>query len=99
MGQKVNPIGFRLGIHRDWDSRWFAVKEYSDFVLEDHKIRTFLKKRLLQAGVSKVEIERPWFESRSGRARISLKMPEAYRKLDTYCSTVLNISAFVELSQ
>lgn len=58
MGQKVNPIGFRLGIHRDWDSRWFAVKEYSDFVLEDHKIRTFLKKRLLQAGVSKVEIER-----------------------------------------
>jgi small subunit ribosomal protein S3 len=58
LGQKVNPIGFRLGIHRDWDSRWFAVKEYSDFVLEDHKIRTFLKKRLLQAGVSKVEIER-----------------------------------------
>lgn len=58
MGQKVNPIGFRLGIHRDWDSRWFAVKEYSDFVLEDHKIRSFLKKRLLQAGVSRVEIER-----------------------------------------
>ncbi len=58
MGQKVNPIGFRLGIHRDWDSRWFAVKEYSDFVLEDHKIRSFLKKRLLQAGVSKIEIER-----------------------------------------
>jgi len=58
LGQKVNPIGFRLGIHRDWDSRWFAVKEYSDFVLEDHKIRSFLKKRLLQAGVSRVEIER-----------------------------------------
>ncbi len=58
MGQKVNPIGFRLGIHRDWDSRWFAVKEYSDFVLEDHKIRSFLKKRLVQAGVSRVEIER-----------------------------------------
>jgi small subunit ribosomal protein S3 len=58
LGQKVNPIGFRLGIHRDWDSRWFAVKEYSDFVLEDHKIRSFLKKRLLQAGVSKIEIER-----------------------------------------
>jgi len=58
LGQKVNPIGFRLGIHRDWDSRWFAVKEYSDFVLEDHKIRSFLKKRLVQAGVSRVEIER-----------------------------------------
>lgn len=58
MGQKVNPIGFRLGIHRNWDSRWFAGKEYSVFVLEDHHIRKFLKKRLFQAGVSRVEIER-----------------------------------------
>lgn len=58
MGQKVNPIGFRLGIHRNWDSRWFAGKEYSDFILEDHDIRKFLKKRLFQAGVSRVEIER-----------------------------------------
>ena len=58
MGQKVHPIGFRLGIHRDWDSRWFAGKEYSSFVLEDYKIRKFLKKRAAQAGVSKIEIER-----------------------------------------
>lgn len=58
MGQKVNPIGFRLGIHRNWDSRWFAGREYSDFVLEDHHIRKFLKKRLFQAGVSRIEIER-----------------------------------------
>ena len=58
MGQKVNPIGFRLGINKTWDSRWFANKEYSQFVLEDHKIRKFLKKRLAQAGVSKIEIER-----------------------------------------
>ena len=58
MGQKVNPIGFRLGIHRNWDSRWFSGKEYSGFVLEDYKIRKFLKKRLFQAGVSRVEIER-----------------------------------------
>jgi len=58
LGQKVNPIGFRLGIHRNWDSRWFAGKEYSDFVLEDYNIRKFLKTRLLQAGVSKIEIER-----------------------------------------
>lgn len=58
MGQKVNPIGFRLGIHRNWDSRWFAGKEYSGFVLEDHNIRKFLKKRLFQAGVARVEIER-----------------------------------------
>jgi small subunit ribosomal protein S3 len=58
LGQKVHPIGFRLGVHRDWDSRWFAGKEYSSFVLEDYKIRKFLKKRAAQAGVSKIEIER-----------------------------------------
>jgi small subunit ribosomal protein S3 len=58
LGQKVNPIGFRLGIHRDWDSRWFARKEYKDFVLEDYHIRRYLKKRLSQAGVSKIEVER-----------------------------------------
>ena len=58
MGQKVNPIGFRLGINRSWDSRWFSGKEYSDFVFEDYQIRRFLKTRLHQAGVSKVEIER-----------------------------------------
>ena len=58
MGQKVNPIGFRLGIHRDWNSKWFAGKEYSIFVLEDHLIRKLLKKKLHQAGVSKIEIER-----------------------------------------
>jgi small subunit ribosomal protein S3 len=58
LGQKVNPIGFRLGINRNWDSRWFAGKEYSRFVLEDYQIRKFLKSRLTQAGVSKIEIER-----------------------------------------
>jgi small subunit ribosomal protein S3 len=58
LGQKVNPIGFRLGINRNWDSRWFAGKDYSRFVLEDFQIRKFLKKRLMQAGVAKIEIER-----------------------------------------
>lgn len=58
MGQKVHPIGFRLGVNRNWDSRWFARKEYSDFVLEDYNIRKFLKKRLFQAGVARIEIER-----------------------------------------
>jgi len=58
LGQKVNPIAFRLGIHRNWDSRWFAGREYSNFVLEDYNIRKFLKKRLYQAGVSRIEIER-----------------------------------------
>jgi small subunit ribosomal protein S3 len=58
LGQKVNPIGFRLGINRDWDSKWFSGKEYSSFVFEDYNIRKFLKKKLQQAGVSKIEIER-----------------------------------------
>ena len=58
MGQKVNPIGFRLGINRDWDSKWFSRKEYSGFIFEDYNIRKFLKKKLEQAGVSKIEIER-----------------------------------------
>ena len=58
MGQKVHPIGFRLGIYKNWDSRWFAKREYGGFVLEDFRIRTFLKKRLMHAGVSKIEIER-----------------------------------------
>ena len=58
MGQKVHPIGFRLGTHRNWDSRWFAGKEYSAFVIEDYEIRKFLKGRVSQAGVARVEIER-----------------------------------------
>jgi len=58
LGQKVNPIGFRLGVHRNWDSRWFASKEYSRFLLEDFNIRKFIKNRLVQAGISKIEIER-----------------------------------------
>ncbi len=67
MGQKVNPIGFRLGVNRDWDSRWFALKEYSGFVLEDYQIRKFLGKRLSQAGVAKIEIERA-----AGKVRIRI---------------------------
>ena len=58
MGQKVHPVSFRLGINRSWDSKWFANKEYSRFIFEDFNIRKFLKKKLLQAGVSKIEIER-----------------------------------------
>lgn len=58
MGQKVHPIGFRLGIVKSWDSRWYAGEEYSGFVFEDYNIRKFLKKRAFQAGVAKIEIER-----------------------------------------
>ena len=59
MGQKVNPIGLRLGINRTWDSRWYADKNYAELLHEDLKIRSFLFKRLSQAGISKVLIERP----------------------------------------
>ena len=58
MGQKVNPLGFRLGVIKSWDSRWFAGKEYARFVEDDFRIRRFLKKKLYHAGISKIEIER-----------------------------------------
>jgi len=59
MGQKVNPIGLRLGINRTWDSRWFAKKDYATLLHEDVEIRDFLRKRLAQAGISRIIIERP----------------------------------------
>ena len=58
MGQKVNPHGLRVGVIKDWDSKWYAEADFADCLIEDHKIRTFLKKRLYSAGVSKIEIER-----------------------------------------
>lgn len=58
MGQKVNPIGLRLGIVKTWESRWYAGKNYADYILEDYKIRKFVKNKLHHAGISKVEIER-----------------------------------------
>ena len=58
MGQKVNPHGLRVGVIKDWDSKWYADKDFADNLVEDHEIRTFLKKRLYSAGVSKIEIER-----------------------------------------
>jgi small subunit ribosomal protein S3 len=60
MGQKVHPIGIRLGITKEWSSKWFADSQtYPDFVAQDHKVRTFLQKRLKDASVSRVHIERP----------------------------------------
>ena len=58
MGQKVNPHGLRVGVIKDWDSRWYADAEYADYLVEDYNIRKFLKKKLYSAGVSKIEIER-----------------------------------------
>ena len=58
MGQKVNPHGLRVGVIKDWDSKWYAEKDFADYLVEDHKIRKFLKNKLYSAGVSKIEIER-----------------------------------------
>lgn len=58
MGQKVNPHGLRVGIIKDWDSRWYAEGEFAEYLEEDQKIRTYLKKKLRSAGISKIEIER-----------------------------------------
>ncbi len=67
MGQKVNPIGLRLGINRTWDSRWFADANYADLLHEDLRIRNYLRQRLQQAGVSRIVIERP-----AKKARITI---------------------------
>ena len=58
MGQKVNPHGLRVGVIKDWNSKWYAEADFADYLVEDHKIRTYLKKKLYSAGVAKIEIER-----------------------------------------
>ena len=67
MGQKTQPVGFRLGINRTWDSRWFGGKSYGDLLHQDIELRKYLFERLKAAAVSKIVIERP-----AGRARISI---------------------------
>ena len=58
MGQKVNPHGLRVGVIKDWDSKWYADGEFSEYLIEDYEIRKYLKKKLYSAGVAKIEIER-----------------------------------------
>ncbi len=72
MGQKVNPVGLRLGINKTWNSRWFATSEFPSLLVEDSRIRKFLKGRLYQAGVSKIEIERA---ANKARIRIYTSRP------------------------
>lgn len=72
MGQKVNPVGLRLGIVKTWESRWFSDKKYADYILEDHNIRKFIKKKLFHAGIARIEIER---SSKRVRLRIYTARP------------------------
>jgi len=72
LGQKVNPIGLRLGIIKTWESRWFGGKNYADYIFEDFKLRKFIKQKLYHAGVSRIEIER---SSKRIRLRIFTARP------------------------
>jgi small subunit ribosomal protein S3 len=72
LGQKVNPIGLRLGIFKTWESRWFGGKNYAEYILEDHRLRKFVKEKLYHAGVSRIEIER---SSKRVRLRIYTSRP------------------------
>ena len=72
MGQKVNPHGLRVGVIKGWDSKWYAGKDYEKFLLEDIKIREFIKEKLFLSGISKVEIDfhpycKTWYGNRSSR--------------------------------
>lgn len=67
MGQKVNPHGLRVGIIKDWDTKWYAEKEFADYLVEDVKIRKFIKKKLYTSGISKIAIERT-----AGRLKITV---------------------------
>ena len=58
MGQKVNPHGLRVGVIKDWDSKWYAEESFADYLVEDYNVRKFLKKKLYSAGIAKIEIER-----------------------------------------
>ncbi|MEG0877498.1 MAG: 30S ribosomal protein S3 [Oscillospiraceae bacterium] len=79
MGQKINPHGFRVGVIMDWDSRWFTSKrEFGDTLVEDHKIRTVLKKQLYDAGIPKIEIERTVdSETRAPKVKVNIHCAKA----------------------
>lgn len=72
MGQKVNPVGLRLGIVKTWESRWYAGKNYANYILEDYNIRKYIKKKLYHAGIARIEIER---SSKRVRLRIYTARP------------------------
>jgi small subunit ribosomal protein S3 len=72
LGQKVNPVGLRLGIVKTWESRWFGGKNYAEYILEDYRLRKFVKEKIYHAGVSRIEIER---SSKRVRLRIYTSRP------------------------
>ena len=75
LGQKVHPISFRLGSIKTWDSRWYANKDYSQLLIEDLRIRDYLKKKLYHAGVAKIEIERVASKAKKAKVTIHTARP------------------------
>jgi len=105
MGQKVNPVGIRLGIVKDWSSRWYAsAKEYSDTLCADLKVRDFLKKKLAQAGISRIQIDRP---ARNAKVIIHTARPgviigKSGREVETLrdeVSKIVNVPVHVSIEE
>ena len=71
MGQKVNPHGIRVGVIKDWDSKWYAEADFADNLVEDYNIRKFLKKKLYSAGIAKIEIERASDKVKRGQGEMA----------------------------
>ena len=105
MGHKVNPIGIRLGISRDWNSKWYAGrKEFADYLIADLKVREYLKSRLSQAGISKIQIERPAKTARltifSARPGVVIgKKGEDIEKLRKEVSEIMGVPTHVNVSE
>jgi small subunit ribosomal protein S3 len=105
MGQKVNPIGIRLGISRDWNSKWFAGrKDFADYLAADLKVREYLKSRLAQAGISKIQIERPAKTARitihSARPGVVIgKKGEDIEKLRKEVSDLMGVPTHVNVAE
>ena len=105
MGHKVNPVGIRLGVSKDWNSKWFANKrEFAGYLAADLKVRELLKEKLAQAGISKIQIERP---AKTARVTIHTARPgvvigkkgEDIEKLRKEVSTVMGVPAHINVSE
>ncbi|MFN7534277.1 MAG: 30S ribosomal protein S3, partial [Brevundimonas sp.] len=105
MGQKVNPVGLRLGVNRTWDSRWFAGgADYARLLHQDLKLRTWLKERLSGAGVSRIIIERPHKKCRvtiyAARPGVVIgKRGEDIEKLRKQVSDIMGVPAHINVSE
>ncbi|GGK00814.1 30S ribosomal protein S3 [Luteimonas terricola] len=105
MGHKVHPIGFRLGVSKDWNSKWYAgKKDYADYLVSDLKVREMLRKKLAAAGISKILIERP---SKSARVTIHTARPgvvigkrgEDIEKLRKEVSAMMGVPAHINVTE